>query len=344
MQLQSIDDRLEKLASVKQEHQKELEQLKQKKQEFKKTTLELNKTLSQSSDYAAQLANARSKSISKQEELARLEARQSNIIERLAGGTALRHILDLRKKEKGIYGTVAELGNVSKEHSQALEIAAGNKVKSVVVTDDAVAAKCIQFLKDKKLGVATFLPLNKIRTPTINENLRNIKSPGVKGLAVDLISFKQQYKKVFEYVFGNTLVVDSIETARRVGIGRVRMSTLTGDIAERSGAMQGGHRNKRQGLGFQEKETSEQLTRLDKQINDLYDFSKEIRKHREKEVDTMLVCNDKPFEVNLFDYSKALKKGIDVDEVIYSENPKQYINEFNNENKFVKQLQKVFVR
>ena len=269
MQLESIDERLNKLASVKAEHQKELEQLKQKKQEFKKTTLELNKTLSQSSDFAAQLANARSKSISKQEELARLEARQANIIEQLAGGTALKYVLDLKKTEKGIYGTVAELGNVSKEYSQALETAAGNKVKSVVVEDDAIAAKCIKFLKNKKLGVATFLPLNKIRAPNINDSLRKMKMPGVRGLAVDLISFKAQYAKVFEYVFGNTLVVDSISTARKIGVGKTRMVTETGDVVEMSGAMQGGYRQQRQKGGlFGQEEVNKQIEQLQLDLAD----------------------------------------------------------------------------
>lgn len=284
MQLQSIDDRLEKLASVKAEHQKELEQLKQKKQEFKNTTLELNKTLSQASDYAAQLANARSKSLSKQEELARLEARQASIIEQLAGGSALKHILDMKKTEKGIYGTVAELGNVSKDYSQALEIAAGNKVKSVVVEDDAVAAKCIKFLKDKKLGVATFLPMNKIRAPTIDDSLRKLKLPGVKGLAVDLISFKSQYKKVFEYVFGNTLVVDDISTARKIGVGTTRMVTASGDLVELSGAMQGGYRQqKQQGGLFGQEEVAKQIEQLH---SDLADHESMINTLERKSRDT----------------------------------------------------------
>ncbi len=269
IQLQSIDDRLEKLASVKAEHKKELEQLKQKKQEFKKTTLELNKILSQSSETAAQLSTARSKLLSKREQLAKLEAQRTRIIEQIAGGSALKAILELRKTEKGILGTVAELGNANQEYSQALEIAAGNKIKSVVVTDDGVAAKCIKFLKEKRLGVATFLPLNKIRSVTIKEELRNLKKPGVKGLAVDLINFKSEYKKIFEYVFGNTLVVDNIQVARQLGIGTTRMVTKSGDIVEMSGAMQGGFRQqKQQGGLFGQEEANKQINNLESEIAD----------------------------------------------------------------------------
>ncbi|MBN1175197.1 chromosome segregation protein SMC [Candidatus Woesearchaeota archaeon] len=269
MQLQGIDERLAKLANVKEEHKKELEQLQERKKQFKQTTLDLNKSLALSSEYASQLATARSKIISKQEQLAKLEARKSAVLERLAGGSALKAILDLKKSEPGIHGTVAELGNVPGDVSLALEIAAGNKVKSIVVDDDKVAAKCIRYLKDKKLGVATFLPLNKIRAPPISDDSRKISGPGIKGLAIDLVSFSPEYKGVFEYVFGNTLVVDSIETARRVGIGKIRMATLTGDIAEMSGAMQGGFRAQKQEGGlFGQEEVNKQIEALNSDMAD----------------------------------------------------------------------------
>ncbi len=269
VQLQTIDDRLEKLASVHAEHKKELDALKHKKQEFKKTTLELNKVLSQSSEYATQLATARSKAISQQEKLAVLEAKKASVMEQLAGSSALKFILDLKKQEKGILGTVAELGNVPSEYSLALEIAAGGRVKSVVVKDDQVAAKCIKLLKDKRLGVATFLPLNKIRSPEIRDDLRRLKESGVKGLAVDLMQFDARYKKVFEYVFGNTVVVQDISTARRLGIGGTRMVTMTGDVVEPSGAMSGGHRQQRKTGGvFGQEELNKDIEQVQASLAD----------------------------------------------------------------------------
>jgi len=92
--------------------------------------------------------------------------------------------------------------------------------------------------------------MNKIRSPVINEELRKLKSPGAHGLAIDLISYKSQFKKVFEYVFGNTLVIDSVDVGRKLGIGKARMVTKSGDVMEMSGAMQGGyrHQNKRRTL------------------------------------------------------------------------------------------------
>ena len=55
-----------------------------------------------------------------------------------------------------------QLGHVEDKFALALEVAAGTRMKSIVVDTDETAALCIKILKEKKSGVATFLPLNKI--------------------------------------------------------------------------------------------------------------------------------------------------------------------------------------
>ncbi|MGE0793631.1 MAG: hypothetical protein AB7V77_05635, partial [Candidatus Woesearchaeota archaeon] len=270
LQLQSIDDKLEKVAQIKQEHKEELEKLKQNKVEFKKATMDLSKSLSESSEFAIQLSNARSKLVTKQEEIAKLNARKSAMLEQIAGGSAIQAILELKKSDSKIYGTVAELGTAKEEYALALEIAAGNKVRSIVVEDDATAAKCIKFVKEKQLGVISVLPLNKLREVNIDSNLKSMKQPGIIGLALDLMTYDSKFEKAFRHVFANTLVVDSIDTARKVGIGTARMVTKTGDLTEISGAMQGGYRGQRKSSGvFSQEEINTKITQLEKEISDL---------------------------------------------------------------------------
>lgn len=276
--LATIDDKISKLLSVKKEHKEALDNLKGMKTEFKKTASELNQALSEDASLAAQISTAHSKLLSRKEDLAKLEARTAALREQTAGGQAIKEVLDLNLK--GVFGVISELGNVSSDNSMALEIAAGGRINSIVVDSDETAAKCINHLKKNRTGVATFIPLNKIKTQGINESIRKIKSHGVVGLAIDLISFEKKYEKAFEFVFGSTLVVEDVSVARRLGVGSVRMVTRSGDLIEVSGAMQGGHRQRSRQAGFVEKETRDSMVKLSSEISDLESVNARLSQKR----------------------------------------------------------------
>ncbi len=276
--LQGLDEKIEKLLSIESENKEGLEKLKQIKKEFKTTTTELSQALAEDSNISSQQSNAHTKLLSKKEDYSRLRAKSLSLRERTSGSEAINEILNLEMN--GVHGLVSELGNVQSEHSQALEVAAGGRLKSIVVESDEVAAKCINHLKNKRSGVATFIPLNKIRSQAINPQLRNLKKRGVVGLALDLIEYDAKYSKAFEFVFGNTLVVEDISTARSIGIGSIRMVTLSGDVIEISGSMQGGYRNKARGSGFAEKEVKEKMTRLETEISDLESVVNKLNQKR----------------------------------------------------------------
>ncbi|MBI2547726.1 chromosome segregation protein SMC [Candidatus Woesearchaeota archaeon] len=263
-QVQSVDERIAKVVEVQKQHTAQLDELKVKKERFKACTLELNKCLNEDSLLASQTGSARQKLLQVKEELAKLQARNATIMENIAGGTAIQRILALRKSQEGIYGTVSELGNVQSKYAQALEVAAGPKIKSIVVETDKIAADCIKFLRTNRLGVVTFLPLNKVTAPHETDASSLTKTQGVHGLAVSLVSYQPKFKKIFSYVFGSTLVVDTIDVARRIGVGKARMVTLDGDLLELSGAMQGGYRDKKRLMGFQESEITADITKYER--------------------------------------------------------------------------------
>ncbi len=293
-QLQTLDDRIDKLTEVRKEHQKEVEELKKKRDEFKKATLELNKCLSEDSSLTVQLSKNRDEFISKREELEKLRARSVGIKERIAGNIAVQKVLEQKKNIQGIYGTVAELGKVSTKFSLALEIAAGPRMNNIVVKDDKVAAECIRYLKQNKLGTATFLPLNKLRSRATRPDIKDLeKTNGVHGIAVKFVEYDSRYDVVFQFIFSNTLVVDNIDVARRIGIGKSRMVTVDGDLAELSGAITGGYRKKRDGIGFQEKETSAEMSKLEAKVQELEDLVKILQKRREENEDKITELRNK---------------------------------------------------
>ncbi|MEK6967884.1 MAG: chromosome segregation protein SMC [Nanoarchaeota archaeon] len=263
IQVRGIDEKIDKISQLEKESLDELESIKKKRTEFKKLILDLNLLISQDSGFAAQIGSIK-KDITKSEEtLSKLRARAIGLRERLGGSNrAVRAILENKSKFKGVIGTVIELGKVESKYSLALDIAAGPRALSIVVEDDEVAATCIRYLKTNKLGTATFLPLNKIKGRKDEELPATIiKTAGVFGKALELVKFDPRYSTVFSHVFGSTIVVDNIETARKIGIGKARMVTLDGDLAEISGAMVGGYQaRKGESLGFQEEDTSKEMS------------------------------------------------------------------------------------
>ncbi|MFT7616142.1 MAG: chromosome segregation protein [Candidatus Woesearchaeota archaeon] len=281
MQIRNADEKIDKVLEVSNQNKQEVAALKQKKLEFKKVTLELSKSLSEDGSIVSQLSNSRSRLHFVNEELAKLNARSATIQETLGGGMAVSKILEQKKKIGGIFGTISSLGSADKEYAKALEIAAGGKIKAVVVESDSIAQKAISFLKENKLGVASFMPLNKIRAPTINKNKDLLAQKGVHGYAIDLISFDKKYQKVFENVFSSTLIVDSIAVARRIGIGTIRMVTLEGDVAETSGIMQGGFRKSHgTGMSFSQKDITEKIEKFDREAADLSNVTRSLESRR----------------------------------------------------------------
>nr|MDJ0649371.1 chromosome segregation protein SMC [Xenococcaceae cyanobacterium MO_188.B19] len=182
----------------------------------------------------------------KQRQLDKLEATKQ--AQQEAQGTYASKII-LNSNLAGVHGLVVQLGEVEKRYQLALETSAGGRLGYIVVENDRVGAEGIELLKQQRAGRATFLPLNKIQSPKFVDisSIRN--APGFIDLAVNLVNSEARYKKIFAYVFGNTIIFDNINNARQ-HLGRHRIVTLSGEILETSGAMTGGSQSSRSSLHF----------------------------------------------------------------------------------------------
>ncbi len=189
----------------------------------------------------------------KQRELDKLEAQEQAIQE--TQGTQATEVL-VRSGLKGICGAVAQLGRVDERFQTALEIAAGARLGFLVVDHDKVAAQGIDILKRKRAGRATFLPLNAIRAPHFKPIGKWERPDGFIDYAVNLIECDNKYQDVFAFVFGSTVVFETLGEARR-HLGKFRMVTLGGEILESSGAMTGGSIRRQGRLHFGRVEPAE---------------------------------------------------------------------------------------
>ncbi len=180
----------------------------------------------------------------KQRQLDKLEA-QAQAQQEVQGTFATKIIL--QTGIPGVCGLVAQLGRVEPRYQLALEIAGGGRLGNVVVEDDVIAAAAIELLKQKRAGRATFLPLNKIQAPRSYGGIKG--GIGFIDYAINLIECDSRYRDVFAYVFGNTVVFESLDTARNY-LSQYRIVTLDGELLETSGAMTGGSSSQRSGLRF----------------------------------------------------------------------------------------------
>lgn len=176
---------------------------------------------------------------------------------------------------EGVYGTVGDLISVKDpEHIRAVEVAGGARLKYVVVADENVAKRCINFLKERKLGRMSFIPLNRIRA---DGNLPAY--PRVKGavdFAINLVEYEERFERAVKFAFGDTLIVKDFESAKSIGIGNYRMVTLDGELFEKTGVITGG--SQRSGGELGRRFYEEERKKLEIEEMDL----------REKEQDTLI--------------------------------------------------------
>ncbi|KAI2789082.1 Structural maintenance of chromosomes protein 2 [Penicillium oxalicum] len=149
-----------------------------------------------------------------------------------------------RSKVKGL---VAQLFTLNKDQvaaATALEICAGGRLYNVVVDSAETGTQLLQNGKLRKR--VTIIPLNKISAFRASAEkigaAQNI-APGKVDLALSLIGYDEEVVAAMNYVFGNTLICQDAETAKRVTFDpSVRMKSVTfdGDVYDPSGTLSGG--------------------------------------------------------------------------------------------------------
>jgi len=218
-----------------------------KRKEAQDRLLQLRKSLA---EHTAQAEELETRIRRLQRERSELQAAEEAAARAQGGyGRAVQDVLEARDRReiKGIVGTVAELAKVDDKLQNAMQVAAAGRLTAVVVEDDAVAAQCIELVKRKGSGRATFLPLNKmVPGRPSGQALMKVKEAGCLGFALDLVQFNPRYQNAFWHVFQDTLVADSMTTGRRM-MGGVRIVTMDGELFEKSGAMTGGSSKGRKG-------------------------------------------------------------------------------------------------
>ena len=150
-----------------------------------------------------------------------------------------------RSRVKGLVAKLITIQN--SQYSTALEIVGGGRLYNIVVDNEITSKLLIQ--KGNLKRRVTILPLNKIESHILDKsklqqakNIAHTKG-GQANLALELIQYDEEVKKVMEYVFGNTIICDTPALAQEIAFHphiRTKTVTLEGDNYDPSGTLTGG--------------------------------------------------------------------------------------------------------
>ena len=221
-------------------------------------------------------------------ESSRLESLR-NMAERYDGyGSSIRKVMERKKQTPGIFGVVADLIKVDQKYETAVETALGGSIQNIVTDNESTAKELISYLKQNRLGRATFLPLTSVggRGKFLKEEA--LLEKGAVGLASELVRADAKYAGIVNHLLGRVLVAETIDDAIRIA-GKYRHSlyivTLEGEYLSPGGSMTGGaFRNSSNLLGRRRElmELEESVSRLEQDIREARERIEELKDKRRK--------------------------------------------------------------
>jgi chromosome segregation protein len=140
-----------------------------------------------------------------------------------------------------IHGLVADMIETDPRFEPAIEAVLGDRLQYVVVDSQTDSLKAIDFLKTRSGGRSTFVPC----TPREMKAEPFVKNghAGVIGPALGIVRVSERYNGVAQYLLGDVVVVDTMDTAlylwNKNGFSKT-VVTLSGEILDPGGAVTGG--------------------------------------------------------------------------------------------------------
>ena len=238
----------------------------------------------------------------------KIDILENNITNAENTPVSVRNILN-NPRLYGIHNTIGKLIEIPDKLVVAVDVALGNAANYIVVDDDISAINAIDFLKERKLGRATFFPINIIKSRYVSsdviDNIKNIH--GFLGVLSDMVSFDEKYRNIIENQLGQVLVVENANTLNVLGKlinYKYRIVSLDGEIQHAGGSITGGTSKKNTMLNEKNElnKLKDEFNKLNVSINtqtkELEELDKEIADAEEREVvlnKYVILLNDELF-------------------------------------------------
>ncbi|KAJ3016082.1 Structural maintenance of chromosomes protein 1 [Thoreauomyces humboldtii] len=198
---------------------------------------------------------------------------------------------DLQRVFQGVHGRMLDLCKpTQRKYQLAISIILGRNMDAIVVDTQKIAIDCIQFLREQRKGMGTFLPLDTILTKPANERLRNLRGA---HLALDVIQFDDVHARAMNYACGNSLVCDTMDIARDICYNQgvqAKAVSLDGTVIHKTGMITGGQsgQDNRNAQRWEEKD----VENLQKNQVVMQQQLQELNKSRRKVQDDEHLCSE----------------------------------------------------
>ncbi|ASI14127.1 chromosome segregation ATPase [Candidatus Mancarchaeum acidiphilum] len=205
------------------------------KEDLSRLDLEKARLSSEISKEGKSISQLKSERIEIGGALDKANIRSINLREQLSSFGGARDSMEETLKsviKEGFYGRAYELCRYDEKYSEAVNTASGSRMNYFVVDNISTANNAIKVLKRAMMGRASFIPIEEISYYPMQENKMD---PLLRHIEYD-----SKFEKAFAYIFSNTYIIDNIEQAKKLGIGKYRFVTLDGELVEPSGIVTGG--------------------------------------------------------------------------------------------------------
>lgn len=207
-----------------------------KQVELEKADAALITLRSQAEQLSAQLQSAQSRQRLLSEMTREMEG-YNNAVRRAVQYSKERHM-------PGVRGVLAQLISVPQQYETAIDMALGAAQQNIVTDDEETAKELIQYLRQNRLGRATFLPRTTVKSKLLGDRERQaLRLPGCIGVASDLVKCAPEYRGILENLLGRTVIAENLDCGipiMRAGNHTFRLVTLEGDVMHSGGSMTGG--------------------------------------------------------------------------------------------------------
>ncbi|CAI4061130.1 hypothetical protein SKDZ_06G0960 [Saccharomyces kudriavzevii ZP591] len=208
----------------------------------------------------------------------------------------------------GVVGQLFQLDDDNIRYSTALQTCAGGRLFNVVVQDSQTATQLLERGRLRKR--VTIIPLDKIYARTINPQVLELAktiAPGKVELAINLIKFDKTVTKAMEFIFGNSLICEDPETAKKITFHpkiRIRSITLQGDVYDPEGTLSGGSKNTSDSLLVDIQKYNQIQKKIGTLQADLNHVTEESQQQYATSQKTKTVQNDLSVSVHKLDLAK----------------------------------------